>query len=172
MSLPPYSECIPVYGLKVSLQREGVTLTNQTISYITKECFTSNHKGRKDVFLLNPSWKLLPQKQSMKGEGSASHSTFGNFRNRKTSAVWEQSAVWGKYGIFISFFYFSLFWVQLWVRYSGASLIMAICVKRRILRIICSLTWSVLLISVLCWFLRLCSWLNWIVSFVHLLFYV
>uniref|UniRef100_A0A669DHU1 Collagen type VI alpha 6 chain n=1 Tax=Oreochromis niloticus TaxID=8128 RepID=A0A669DHU1_ORENI len=47
------------------------------------ESLKPNLESRDSVCLLNPNWKLVPQKRGLKTEGSASHSTFKYSRNNK-----------------------------------------------------------------------------------------
>ena len=60
---------------------------SQTISFIKKERFKPDLKGREGVCFLIPNWQLLPQRRGPITEGSASHSTFRNSGNSSKPAV-------------------------------------------------------------------------------------
>ena len=99
------------------------------MSLIKKESFKPNLKVRGGVPYIY--WQLVPQERGLITEGSASHSAFRNSGNNVSKpAVWERSALLGKYLTMRS------------LRYDGAWSLRALYVRRRILNYIPNLTGS------------------------------
>ena len=124
-----------------------------TISFVKKESFKPNLKGREGVCFPDIYYQLVPQERGLITEGSAYHSTF---RNLETCSLWAKCSVrkmsYNK-------------------RYDGARSLRALYVRRRILHSILNLTgsqwreaktgeiWSLLLVLIRT--LAAAFWISW-----------